>query len=104
MRAKQADSISQWLSLISVSPAHAFSDVVLLTFLCSQVVGLYIEQICLACLFFLKTKIARVSSVIEGALMLVLLVITICAQLYIHKSFDRESFLAAFPVQSPLVC
>ncbi|KAF9467356.1 DUF221 family protein [Collybia nuda] len=51
-------------------------------------VGLYIEQICLACLFFLKVKDNGFSSAIEGALMLVLVVITLMAQLYIHHSFN----------------
>ncbi|KAF7315698.1 hypothetical protein MIND_00085400 [Mycena indigotica] len=48
-------------------------------------VGLYIEQISLACLFFLKASVAPKSSVAEGAMMLVLLAITIGA----HIMFDR---------------
>ena len=59
--------------------------------LVSPVVGLYIEQICLACLFFLKIKITHISSIVEGVLMLVLLVITFSAQTFVHNSFDRES-------------
>lgn len=55
-----------------------------------SVVGLYIEQICLACLFFLKVQDNGFSSAIEGALMLVLAVITLSAQLLIHHSFNRE--------------
>jgi hypothetical protein len=51
---------------------------------------LYIEQICLACLFFLKVPTVGFSSAIEGALMLVLVVITLSAQLFIHHSFNRE--------------
>jgi hypothetical protein len=53
------------------------------------VVGLYIEQICLACLFFLKIDTARGSSIAEGILMLVLVVITSFAQILIYKAFDR---------------
>ena len=54
------------------------------------VAGLYIEQICLACLFFLKVSISRASSIVEGALMIVLVLITAAAQILIHQSFDRE--------------
>ncbi|KAJ7680638.1 DUF221 family protein [Mycena polygramma] len=50
-------------------------------------VGLYIEQFCLACLFFLKTSVSPVSSAVEGVLMLVLVVITASAQLMITRSF-----------------
>ncbi|KAJ7072039.1 DUF221 family protein [Mycena amicta] len=50
-------------------------------------VGLYIEQICLACLFFLKASVAPKSSVAEGAMMLLLLVITISAQIFLNRSF-----------------
>ncbi|KAG7442520.1 DUF221-domain-containing protein [Guyanagaster necrorhizus] len=53
-------------------------------------VGLYIQQICLACLFFLKVSVTRTSSIIEGVLMLILVAITICVQIYIHHSFDRK--------------
>ncbi|RDB24859.1 Uncharacterized protein RSN1 [Hypsizygus marmoreus] len=51
-------------------------------------VGLYIEQICLACLFFLKVQSSGVASLVEGILMLVLLVITFSAQIFINHSFD----------------
>ncbi|KAK0463530.1 DUF221 family protein [Desarmillaria tabescens] len=51
-------------------------------------VGLYIQQICLACLFFLKVSITRTSSIIEGAFMIILVAITACVQIYIHHSFD----------------
>ncbi|KAJ7187941.1 DUF221 family protein [Mycena filopes] len=50
-------------------------------------VGLYIEQICLACLFFLKASVAPVSSIVEGVLMLVLLVITAAAQIMLGRAF-----------------
>ncbi|KAJ7217741.1 DUF221 family protein [Mycena pura] len=50
-------------------------------------VGLYIEQICLACLFFLEASVSPTSSVAEGALMLALVVITASAQLLINRSF-----------------
>ncbi|KAJ7141507.1 hypothetical protein C8R44DRAFT_604374 [Mycena epipterygia] len=52
-------------------------------------VGLYIEQLCLACLFFLKASAAPASSVAEGVLMLVLMVITATAQILINRSFGR---------------
>lgn len=51
-------------------------------------VGLYIEQICLACLFFLKAAQDKTSSIVEGILMLVLLGITIGFQIWIQKSYD----------------
>ncbi|KAF7306002.1 hypothetical protein HMN09_00754700 [Mycena chlorophos] len=50
-------------------------------------IGLYIEQVCLACLFFLKASEAPTSSIIEGALMIALLAITICAQIVINRMF-----------------
>ncbi|KAJ7045820.1 DUF221 family protein [Mycena alexandri] len=50
-------------------------------------VGLYIEQICLACLFFLKASEAPASSVAEGVLMLFLIVITAAAQIMLGRSF-----------------
>ncbi|KAJ7629889.1 hypothetical protein B0H17DRAFT_1109402 [Mycena rosella] len=50
-------------------------------------VGLYIEQLCLACLFFLKASISPTSSIAEGVLMLVLIVITATAQILINRSF-----------------
>ncbi|KAJ7747247.1 DUF221 family protein [Mycena metata] len=50
-------------------------------------VGLYIEQICLACLFFLKASEAPASSVAEGVLMLLLIVITASAQIMLGRSF-----------------
>ncbi|KAJ7495963.1 DUF221 family protein [Mycena galericulata] len=50
-------------------------------------VGLYIEQICLACLFFLKASIAPASSVAEGVLMLILIVITATAQVFFQRSY-----------------
>ncbi|KAJ7085862.1 DUF221 family protein [Mycena crocata] len=50
-------------------------------------VGLYIEQVCLACLFFLKASISPASSVAEGVLMIVLIVITVTAQIMINRSF-----------------
>ncbi|KAK0441132.1 DUF221 family protein [Armillaria borealis] len=51
-------------------------------------VGLYIQQICLACLFFLKVSVTKTSSIIEGALMIILVAITACVQIYINHSFD----------------
>lgn len=51
-------------------------------------VGLYIQQICLACLFFLKVSVTKTSSIIEGAFMIILVAITACVQIYINHSFD----------------
>ncbi|KAF5364658.1 hypothetical protein D9758_005530 [Tetrapyrgos nigripes] len=52
-------------------------------------VGLYIEQICLACLFFLKTSnsTSRTAALAEGILMVFLVVITAIAQSTIRRSY-----------------
>ncbi|KAH9485237.1 hypothetical protein JR316_0002144 [Psilocybe cubensis] len=50
-------------------------------------VGLYIEQICLACLLFLKVSSAGVTALVEAIFMLILLVITACAHAFISNSF-----------------
>ncbi|KAF8586259.1 DUF221-domain-containing protein [Ramaria rubella] len=52
------------------------------------VVGLYIEQVCLAALFFLKISSGH-SFLAQGILMLVLIVITITAQVFLKNAFDR---------------
>jgi hypothetical protein len=59
-------------------------------------VGLYIEQICLACLFFLKASVSPVSSIVEGVLMLVLLVITASTQIMFNRSFGRTHQFSNF--------
>ncbi|KAJ7595058.1 DUF221 family protein [Mycena floridula] len=51
-------------------------------------VALYIEQITLACLFFLKASISKTSSIIEGSLMIFLIVLTAGTQILIQSSFD----------------
>ncbi|KAF7376421.1 hypothetical protein MSAN_00057600 [Mycena sanguinolenta] len=51
-------------------------------------VGLYIAQVCLACLFFLKASVSPSSAVAEGVLMLVLIAITAMAQMMITRSFQ----------------
>ncbi|KAF9261249.1 DUF221 family protein [Marasmius fiardii PR-910] len=53
-------------------------------------VGLYIQQICMAALFFLKTstKEARVPALAEGICMLVLFGITLFVQAYFQRSFQ----------------
>lgn len=56
----------------------------------TAVVGLYIEQVCLACLFFLKVSTVGVSALVEGILMIVLVVITLSAQIFLNHSFSRE--------------
>lgn len=55
------------------------------------VVGLYIEQICLACLFFLKVSSAKGAAIIEAVFMIVLIALTASAHAFIHNSFSRES-------------
>ncbi|ELU38476.1 DUF221 family protein [Rhizoctonia solani AG-1 IA] len=53
------------------------------------VVGLYIEQLCLAGLFFLDAR--KTSSLVLGIFMVILLVITIGVQILLRKSFDRPA-------------
>ena len=78
---------SRWRSTSYVSPLSASrrsgSDARL-------VVGLYIEQICLAVLFFLKLA-DGVIFVVEGALMILLIALTLSAQLLLRRSFLRTS-------------
>ncbi|KAJ4485800.1 DUF221 family protein [Lentinula aciculospora] len=52
-------------------------------------VGLYIEQICLACLFFMKVSLAksRYVALAQGILMLLLVAMTIWAHVLLNKSF-----------------
>ncbi|KAF5351925.1 hypothetical protein D9756_007456 [Leucocoprinus leucothites] len=50
-------------------------------------VGLYIEQICLACLFFLKTSGSTTVAVAQAVVMLVLLGITALAHSFINHSY-----------------
>ncbi|KAF8893933.1 late exocytosis, associated with Golgi transport-domain-containing protein [Infundibulicybe gibba] len=50
-------------------------------------VGLYLEQVCLAALFFLKSKTTRTSSLIEAGFMIALIVITAVVQLFFIRSF-----------------
>ncbi|KAF8532738.1 DUF221-domain-containing protein [Gautieria morchelliformis] len=53
----------------------------------SLFVGLYIEQVCLAALFFLKISSGPFFLAL-GILMLILLVITMSAQIFLKKSYD----------------
>ncbi|KIP07764.1 hypothetical protein PHLGIDRAFT_70481 [Phlebiopsis gigantea 11061_1 CR5-6] len=53
-------------------------------------VGMYIEQFCLAVLFFLKMADGIVF-LAEGVLMLVLMAVTMAAQILYQGSYDRES-------------
>ncbi|KAK7031452.1 hypothetical protein R3P38DRAFT_2923651 [Favolaschia claudopus] len=50
-------------------------------------VGLYIAQLCLACLFFLKAAQSPGPSVAQGVMMLLLIVITAMAHFMISRSF-----------------
>lgn len=50
---------------------------------------MYIEQFCLAVLFFLKIA-DGITFLAEGVLMLVLMVITLSAQVLYQGSYDRE--------------
>lgn len=54
-------------------------------------IGLYIEQIALACLFFLNTPNAPKTSLAGGILMIVLFVVTALYQVLIHRSFHPIS-------------
>ncbi|KAF8529554.1 DUF221 family protein [Hysterangium stoloniferum] len=53
-------------------------------------VGLYIEQFCLAALFFLKSSSGQ-SFLVQGILMVLLLAITIGAQTFLSEAFDPLS-------------
>ena len=53
------------------------------------VVGLYIEQVCLAALYFLKVPSSHFFLGL-GILMVILLAITIGAQIFLKKAFDRS--------------
>ncbi|KJA27716.1 hypothetical protein HYPSUDRAFT_62761 [Hypholoma sublateritium FD-334 SS-4] len=50
-------------------------------------VGLYIEQICLTCLFFLNVSAAGTPALVEACFMIVLIILTACAQLLLHSGF-----------------
>lgn len=55
------------------------------------VVGLYIEHICLAGLFFLATDAqGRRSAIPQGVLMIVLLAMTLAANIFLVKAYGRE--------------
>jgi calcium permeable stress-gated cation channel len=56
-----------------------------------SVVGLYIEHICLAALFFLRATDEGAAAVVKAVMMLVLAGFTVVAQLFIKHSFDRMS-------------
>ncbi|GJE89817.1 hypothetical protein PsYK624_059250 [Phanerochaete sordida] len=49
-------------------------------------VGMYIEQICLAVLFFLNIS-ESIVFIVEGILMVVLIALTLCAQILLRRSF-----------------
>lgn len=51
--------------------------------------GLYIEQVCLACLFFLNVKDDKVPSIIQGCLAVLLIILTLGAQIMFNKAFER---------------
>ncbi|KAF8637999.1 hypothetical protein AX16_010631 [Volvariella volvacea WC 439] len=50
-------------------------------------VGLYIEHICLACLFFLKSSVSKEAGIVQAGLMLALLGITAVAQIFITHCY-----------------
>lgn len=64
----------------------------------SLVVGLYIEQVCLACLFFLKSGNGTKAAVAQGGAMLALVGITAVANIFINHSYDRR-FYSAFKLK-----
>lgn len=51
---------------------------------------MYIEQICLAVLFFLKISDGLIF-IVEGVLMVVLIGLTLCAQILLRRSFLRKA-------------
>ncbi|THU96938.1 DUF221-domain-containing protein [Dendrothele bispora CBS 962.96] len=55
-------------------------------------VGLYIEEICLACLFFLKASrpISRPTALAQGILMVFLVAFTAIAQVTVRRSYNRQ--------------
>lgn len=55
----------------------------------APVVGIYIEQICLAVLFFLKIS-DSVVFIVEGVLMIVLMALMLSAQILYSRSFSRK--------------
>lgn len=89
MKVKPVVFTSRWQSIISVRllSVAPHSDPSQHRYL---VVGLYIEQVCLSALFWLKVSIDKGSSIAEGVLMLVLVLITAAAQIMIRRSFNRE--------------
>ncbi|EKM57401.1 uncharacterized protein PHACADRAFT_92160 [Phanerochaete carnosa HHB-10118-sp] len=52
-------------------------------------VGMYIEQTCLAALFFLNVA-NNLVFIVEGVLMVILMIFTLCAQILLRRSFLRE--------------
>ncbi|TRM61312.1 hypothetical protein BD626DRAFT_406026 [Schizophyllum amplum] len=56
-------------------------------------VGLYIEQVVLAILFFLKIGTSKISSIIEGVLMIILIIVTIMTHSTIRNAYARTSCL-----------
>jgi calcium permeable stress-gated cation channel len=54
------------------------------------VVGLYIEQLCLAVLFFVKGSNAKVLPLVAGALMVLLFILSLLCHAFIKSSFDRK--------------
>ena len=53
---------------------------------------MYIEQICLAVLFFLKISGGGIIFIVYGILMVVLIGLTLCAQILLRRSFLRTCF------------
>lgn len=51
--------------------------------------GLYIEQFCLAALFFLKIA-DGIGFIIQGVFMLVLMGLTVIAQILFQRMFERK--------------
>ena len=66
-------------------------------------VGMYIEQVCIAVLFFLKISDGLIF-IVEGALMVLLIGLTLTAQILFQRSFDRKyacSFVKCNLVSQP---
>ncbi|KAH6914205.1 DUF221 family protein [Coprinopsis sp. MPI-PUGE-AT-0042] len=62
-------------------------------------VGLYIEHVCLAALFFLRVADeGAAAAAVKAVMMLVLAAFTVVAQLFIKHSFDPSDLLHALPM------
>jgi len=66
---------------------YSFGDISLTSW---KVVGLYIEHVVLACLFFMRFNEEGTSAVVKASFMLALLAITAGAHIFISHCFSRK--------------